>query len=136
MKSPSATSPTVFITRPGIRQPPTRFGQWPAAKTAGWYEGRSGAERIRGVPDEDLWQLRTASTQCLVDYARERLARHYAAAGASSETIEEAKHLFDPKVLTIGFARRFASYKRPNLLLHDPERFLRLLSNPQRPCSS
>jgi starch phosphorylase len=88
---------------------------------------------IRGVPDEDLWQLRTASTGCLVDYARGRLARHYAAAGASAETIEEAKHLFDPKILTVGFARRFAAYKRPNLLLHDPERLLRLLSHPQRP---
>jgi len=88
---------------------------------------------IRGVPDESLWQLRTTSTQCLVDYARERLARHYAAAGASAETVEEARHLFDPKILTLGFARRFATYKRPNLLLHDPERLLRLLSNPQRP---
>jgi starch phosphorylase len=88
---------------------------------------------IRSVPDENLWQLRTASTECLVDYARERLARHYAAAGASAETIEEAKHLFDPQILIIGFARRFATYKRPNLLLHDPERLLRLLSNPQRP---
>jgi starch phosphorylase len=88
---------------------------------------------IRQVSDENLWQLRTASTECLVNYARDRLARHYAAAGASAETIEEAKHLFDPKILTLGFARRFATYKRPNLLLHDPERLLRLLSNPQRP---
>jgi starch phosphorylase len=88
---------------------------------------------IRHVSDENLWQLRTASTECLVDYARERLARHYAAAGAPTGTIEEAKHLFDPKILTLGFARRFATYKRPNLLLHDPERLLRLLSNPQRP---
>jgi glycogen phosphorylase len=41
--------------------------------------------------------------------------------------------LFDPNALTLGFARRFATYKRPNLLLHDPERLLRLLTNPQRP---
>jgi len=88
---------------------------------------------IRSVPDENLWQLRTASTESLVNYARERLARHYAAVGASASTVEEAKRLFDPKILTIGFARRFATYKRPNLLLHDPERLLRLLSNPQRP---
>ena len=40
---------------------------------------------------------------------------------------------FDPLALTLGFARRFASYKRPNLLLHDPTRLLRLLTNPQRP---
>jgi starch phosphorylase len=47
--------------------------------------------------------------------------------------VEEAKHLFDPNALTLGFARRFATYKRPNLLLHDPERLLRLLTNPLRP---
>jgi len=50
-----------------------------------------------------------------------------------AETVEWAKHLFDPNVLTLGFARRFAAYKRPNLLLHDPARLLRLLTNPQRP---
>ncbi len=47
--------------------------------------------------------------------------------------MEDAKHLFDPNVLTLGFARRFATYKRPNLLLHDQERLLRLVTNPQRP---
>jgi starch phosphorylase len=88
---------------------------------------------IRRVSDADLWQFRMAASKLLVEYARERLARHYAAAGASPETVEEAKHLFDPNVLTLGFARRFATYKRPNLLLHDPARLLRLLSNPQRP---
>jgi starch phosphorylase len=88
---------------------------------------------IRKVSDEALWQFRLATSKSLVEYARERLARHYAAAGASSETVEQAKHLFDPNALTLGFARRFATYKRPNLLLHDPARLLRLLSNPQRP---
>jgi len=88
---------------------------------------------IRRVSDPDLWQFRMAASKSLIDYARERLARHYAAAGASPETVEEARHLFDPNALTLGFARRFAAYKRPNLLLHDPERLLRLLSNPQRP---
>ena len=88
---------------------------------------------IRRISDARLWQFRTAASTSLIDYARQRLARHYAAAGASSETVEEMRHLFDPHVLTLGFARRFATYKRPNLLLHDPERLLRLLSNPQRP---
>jgi starch phosphorylase len=88
---------------------------------------------IRRVSDDSLWQFRMAASKSLVEYARQRLARHYAAAGASPETVEEARHLFDPNVLTLGFARRFATYKRPNLLLHDPERLLRLLSNPQRP---
>jgi starch phosphorylase len=90
-------------------------------------------QNIRHVSDESLWQFRTAATKSLVEYARARLARHYAAAGASPETVEAAKHLFDPNKLTLGFARRFATYKRPNLLLSDPERLLRLLSNPQRP---
>jgi starch phosphorylase len=88
---------------------------------------------IRNVSDDTLWQFRLATSKSLVEYARDRLARHYAAAGASPETVEQAKHLFDPNALTLGFARRFAAYKRPNLLLHDPERLLRLLSNPQRP---
>jgi starch phosphorylase len=90
-------------------------------------------EDIRRISDARLWQFRTAASKSLIDYARQRLARHYAAAGASPETVEEARHLFDPNALTLGFARRFASYKRPNLLLHDPDRLLRLLSNPQRP---
>jgi starch phosphorylase len=88
---------------------------------------------IRRVSDADLWRFRTASSRLLIDYARGRLARHFAAAGESSETVEGAKHLFDPNVLTLGFARRFATYKRPNLLLHDPARLLRLLSNRERP---
>jgi starch phosphorylase len=88
---------------------------------------------IRRIPNARLWQFRMAASKSLIDYARQRLGRHYAAAGASPEAVDRAKHLFDPNALTLGFARRFATYKRPNLLLHDPERLLRLLSNPQRP---
>ena len=88
---------------------------------------------VRGISDARLWQFRTAATTSLIDYARQRLAQHYVAAGASPETVEQARHLFDPHVLTLGFARRFATYKRPNLLLHDPDRLARLLSNPERP---
>ncbi len=85
------------------------------------------------VPDAELWQFRLAARTELVEYARERLSRELAAAGASPEAVYAAKHLFDPNTLTIGFARRFATYKRPNLLLHDPARLLRMLTNPQRP---
>ena len=88
---------------------------------------------IRRVSDASLWQFRTAASKSLIDYARQRLARHYAAAGAAAETVEQVRHIFDPNALTLGFARRFATYKRPNLLLHDPARLLRLLTNPQRP---
>ena len=88
---------------------------------------------IRRVSDDKLWQFRAASTKNLVDYARERLSRELAAAGSPPEDVDRAKQLFDPYVLTLGFARRFATYKRPNLLLHDPARLLRILTNPQRP---
>ena len=88
---------------------------------------------MRLIPDAKLWQLRTAATRSFIEYVRERLSRQLAASGASREAVEDAKHLFDPDALTLGFARRFATYKRPNLLLHDPERLLRLLTNPERP---
>ncbi|MGR8953145.1 MAG: alpha-glucan family phosphorylase, partial [Gammaproteobacteria bacterium] len=88
---------------------------------------------IRKVSDVKLWRFRTAASRSFVDYVRERFSRQLAIAGASPERVEGAKHLFDCNTLTLGFARRFATYKRPNLLLHDPERLLRLLTNPQRP---
>jgi starch phosphorylase len=88
---------------------------------------------IRRVSDARLWEFRTDASTVLVEYARERLSKQLAASGGSPEAVDGAKHLFDPNTLTLGFARRFATYKRPNLLLHDPERLLRLLTNPQRP---
>ena len=88
---------------------------------------------IRRVSDGRLWQFRTAASKSLVDYVRERLSRQLEVAGMPPEAVDEARHLFDPSALTLGFARRFASYKRPNLLLHDPARLLRLLANPERP---
>ncbi len=88
---------------------------------------------IRRISDSKLWQFRIATGKSLVEYARGRLSRQLAASGSSPESVNKAKHLFDPNALTLGFARRFATYKRPNLLLHDPERLLSLLTNPERP---
>jgi len=91
------------------------------------------ARNIREVSDQKLWQFRTASRKSLVDYARERLSRQLEASGASLEAAAAVRQLLDPNALTLGFARRFATYKRPNLLLHDRERLLHLLSDPRRP---
>jgi glycogen phosphorylase len=88
---------------------------------------------IRRVSDTRLWKFRTEASTSFIEYARQQLSLQLTASGASPEEVNEAKHLFDPNALTLGFARRFASYKRPNLLLHDPERLLRLLTNPERP---
>jgi glycogen phosphorylase len=88
---------------------------------------------IRRIPDARLWELRNSARKSLIEYARARLTRQLTAAGRPIEMVEGSKHLFDPHALTLGFARRFATYKRPNLLLHDPERLLRLLTDPRRP---
>jgi starch phosphorylase len=88
---------------------------------------------IRDAPDAAIWQCRAAARKSLVEYARRRLSAQLAVSGGTLAEIERAKNLFNPELLTLGFARRFATYKRPNLLLHDPERLARLLTNPQRP---
>ena len=88
---------------------------------------------IRHISDARLWQFRNAASQSLVEFTRKRLSRQLTASGATAEAITEAKQLFNPKTLILGFARRFATYKRPNLLLHDPERLLSLLTNTERP---
>jgi len=88
---------------------------------------------IRRVPDEALWNLRTTSRKTLIDYARESVGRQMAAAGADPDAVSRTKARLDPGALTLGFARRFAAYKRPNLLLHDPDRLIRILTDSQRP---
>ena len=88
---------------------------------------------IRATSDAALWQLRTSARKALIDYARARLSTQLAASGESAAAVREATTVFDPAALTLGFARRFAGYKRPNLLLHDRDRLLRLLGNSQRP---
>ena len=88
---------------------------------------------IRRVPDEKLWEMRTNANKALIEFAREYFSKQLHSSGHSAESIEQAKHLFDPNILTLGFARRFATYKRPNLLLHDPQRLFRLLTNPRYP---
>jgi len=88
---------------------------------------------ISKVTDDALWQLRTKSRNNLVNFTRKRFERQLRISGQPSETVEIAKQVFNPNTLTLGFARRFVPYKRPNLLLHDPERFIRILTNPECP---
>jgi len=88
---------------------------------------------IRCVTDEKLWQFRNASRRSLIEYTRARLSRQLLACGTPLEDLLAIEKLLDPDILTLGFARRFATYKRTNLLLHDPERLLRLLTNSERP---
>jgi starch phosphorylase len=135
---PTDEIPVSHVTN-GVHMP-----TWDSAAADDLWTQACGKERWAGasetleqdmfrVSDAGFWQFRTAARKSLVEYARERLSLQLATSGASPEAIEGAKHLFDPNVLTLGFGRRFATYKRPNLLLHDPERLLRLLTNQQRP---
>jgi starch phosphorylase len=91
------------------------------------------AADLRRVSDEKLWAMRTTSRKALVEYARESIGRQMATVGAEPGAIARTQALLDPGVLTLGFARRFTTYKRPNLLLHDPDRLLSILNHPERP---
>jgi len=88
---------------------------------------------IQSLEDDTLWKLRASERQDLVHYARERLALQLGQAGADPGQVESVHQVLDPNVLTLGFARRFAAYKRPNLLLHDRQRLTRLLTDSARP---
>ena len=85
------------------------------------------------ISDEMLWEMRTTCRTDLVSYIRSRLEKQMSVSGEPAENLAIAKRVFDPETLTLGFARRFVAYKRPNLLLHDRERFIRILTNPVHP---
>jgi len=106
-------------------------------ETCGQDRWRGSAEnlgaKLRFVSDESLWALRTTSRAALVTFARDCVGKQMAAAGADAAAIGRTQARLDPAVLTLGFARRFATYKRTNLLLHDPARLLRILQHPTRP---
>jgi starch phosphorylase len=99
-----------------------------------WRDAVAGAEiSLRAAGDSDLWQLRADGRKSLVRYVRNRHVRQLAGRGASTDEIARASQVLDPDTLTLGFARRFATYKRPNLLLHDADRLLRILTNHEHP---
>jgi len=95
-----------------------------------WRGDRPVEDDIRQISNQQLWQLRTAGRRGLIGRMRKRYQCQLAAEGTDPSN---AAGIFDEKVLTLGFARRFATYKRPNLLLHDTERLVRLLANPRWP---
>jgi len=95
-----------------------------------WRGDRPVEDDIRQISNQQLWQLRTAGRRGLIGRMRKRYQCQLAAEGTDPSN---AAGIFDEKVLTLGFARRFATYKRPNLLLHDAERLVGLLANPRWP---
>ncbi len=88
----------------------TSMDRWKAGDT------ESFEDKIQGLADERIWEMRNVSRAALVNYVK-----------------ENSRSVFSPDVLTIGFARRFVPYKRPDLLLMDEDRLVRLLTNHQQP---
>jgi starch phosphorylase len=135
---PEAEVPIDYVTN-GVHTP-----TWDSAAADSLWTESTGQHRwlgtmetvaadVRRVPDTTLWELRASNRLELVKYVRGRLARELAVAGAPEADITRAESVFDPNTLTLGFARRFATYKRPNMLLHDPDRLVRILANRERP---
>ena len=135
---PEEEVPVTYVTN-GVHMP-----TWDSAEADRIWEEACGKQRWHGttehieaafqeVSDADLWQLRADSRSTLVEYVRKVHVRQLTNRGALPEDVARAGQVLDANTLTLGFARRFATYKRPNLLLHDPERFERLLTNRERP---
>jgi starch phosphorylase len=95
-----------------------------------WRGDEPDAEQVRKLTDAQLWEMRGAARHRMLAQVRSRYARQLAARGGPQTDVAS---LFNEDILTVGFARRFATYKRPDLLLHDPERFVRLLTDSHRP---
>ncbi len=94
---------------------------------------QDGAANIASLSDDTLWAVRARSRERVVRLARTRLASQLRERGFGADVISVADTVLDANVLTLGFARRFTEYKRPNLLLSNPERFGALLRNAGRP---
>jgi len=88
---------------------------------------------VLGIPDEELWAVRRALRQYLFTFVRERARQRWTVERVGTPRIVAAGTLLEPEALTIGFARRFAGYKRPELVFHDPERLARILNAAERP---
>jgi starch phosphorylase len=91
-------------------------------------------DRVREIPDADIWGVLNQGRERLVDFSRRRLRRQLGVRGILPDAAKaRADATLDPNILTIGFARRFATYKRATLFLRDLERFRRMLLDPVRP---
>jgi glycogen phosphorylase len=135
---PETEVPITHVTN-GVHMP-----TWDSAEADRLWELACGKDRWRGslenmaknvsaASDSALWQLRADSRRNLVKYVRRLHVHQLAVRGASSEDLAQAALILDDNILTLGFARRFATYKRPDLLLRDPARLLNILLNRERP---
>ncbi len=90
-------------------------------------------ESVSQIPDEELWRAHSRCREQMVTWARKTLRKHLERRGASFDELSLADEVLDPEALTIGFARRFATYKRGTLIFRDPERLKRIIEQSTRP---
>lgn len=89
--------------------------------------------RVEEIPDAELWAVHHQRKIKMVEFSRQRVQKMFTRHGEGPQMIARAGALLNPDALTIGFARRFATYKRATLLFHDMERLQAILNNPERP---
>lgn len=90
-------------------------------------------EKVYKIPDAELWRIHNRRRERLVFFTRKRLKQQLTRQGASQIEIQKADQILDPQILTIGFARRFSTYKRGNLIFSDLERLYKIISNSDCP---
>ena len=135
---PLAEIPVSHVTN-GVHMP-----SWDSALADKVWTERCGKDRwlgaqgslkskIEKLNDTQIWSLRGQQRTDLIHYVRRRLSDQKRRSPNSGQSIEQVQTILDPNILTLGFARRFTEYKRPNLLLEDQQRLINLLSNTQMP---
>ena len=136
---PAEENPIIYITN-GIHT-----FTWIAPPMADFFDQYLGQEwrsnlskpefwqKIYDTPDDIYWGVRQDIKRKMVEVVRTNLKKQRIRNMASTTDIREAENVLDPEILTIGFARRFATYKRANLILRDLERLKRIVNNPERP---
>jgi len=90
-------------------------------------------QNVFKIPDEELWGTHSRRRERLVAFTRRRLKAQLKSRGASPAEIAAAEETLDPRTLTIGFARRFATYKRSTMIFYNPDRLASILNNKERP---
>jgi len=101
-----------------------------------WLEdptNRSVWEAVDRIPNEELWNAHERQRERLVSFTRQRLRTQLTGRGASRAELDVASEALDPSALTIGFSRRFATYKRATLIFRDPDRLAKILGNREKP---
>ncbi|MCC6705199.1 MAG: alpha-glucan family phosphorylase, partial [Thermomicrobiales bacterium] len=111
-------------TRSALRR---YFPNWREAQ-----DDRLAWDIVREIPDDVFWEMHLDSKRRLFDLLRERSRRRFSGGIDPGQVVASGPFL-EENVLTLGFARRFATYKRATLLFHDPDRLARILNNPERP---